>query len=456
MPYYHNYSELNRDSRPPPGGLPVVPAASGPSAELYARAARRYRRPNFGLETTLVSGVRVPVRERALPISPFVTLTAFDRLLPDADVVQPHVLILSPNAGHCPTLVRDTVAAFLPGHFTFVANWSDARDVPLSAGGFGLGEAAEAVAAMVRAIDAPVHLLAVTESGIVGLSAAALLADIGRPLASLTLLGGPVDCRADLAGLAAAATERGLDWFMRTTIAPVPSPFAGAYREAFPGFFTLTGFLTRSLDRSLTDHKELFLRLVAGDGDSPERRRDFFDEFLAVMDVPAEFILQWIDAVLINRPFSPDGADDGPPLGSTPLMTVEAGLDEFGGGGQTHAARAFALRPASVLSHTEPGIGRFALFSGARWRAQVFPRIADFIANNDAMPSRIRPAPAEDLMALGGVTTALAARLNREGIYFADQLARLDEAGGDELDRRLGTVAHHMVADLRRMAAQRS
>lgn len=455
MPYYHNYSELSRDSRPPPGGFPQVPAASGPSAELYARAARRYRRPSFGLETTLTSGVRVPVRERSLPINPFVTLTAFDRLLPDPSVIQPHVLILPPNAGHCPTLVRDTVAAFLPGHFTYVASWCDARDVPLSAGGFGLAEATDAVTAMVRAIDAPVHLVAVTESGVLGLSAAALLADLGRPLASLTLLGGPVDCRADRAGLAAAARERGLDWFMRTTIAPVPGPFAGAYREAFPGFFTLTGFLTRNLDRSLTDPKELFLRLVAGDGDAPDGRRDFFDEFLAVMDVPAEFILQWIDAVLINAPFAPDGTEDEPPLGPTPLMTVEAGLDDFGGGGQTHAARCFALRPSSALAHTEPSVGRFALFSGARWRAQIFPRLADFIANNDAAPLRVHPAPPEDLMALVGVTTALAERLNREGIYFADQLARLDDAGSADLDRRLGAIAHPMVAGLRRMAAQR-
>lgn len=451
MPFYHSYSGAEADNRPPPrdaAGRP--PPASGPSADLYARVARRYRRPSFGLDTTWACGVRVPVRERSLPVNPFVTLIAFDRLLPDPSASQPRVLVLPPAAGHCPTLVRDTVAAFLPDHFVHVASWSDARDVPLAAGAFGLAEAAEAVAGMVAMIGGAVHVVAVTEAGVVGLAAAAVLAASGRPLASLTLLGGPVDCRADLAGLAAGAAARGLDWFMRTAIAPVPAPFAGAYREVFPGFFTLTGFLTSNLDRSFTDHRELFTRLVAGDGDTPEGRRDFFDEFLAVSDVPAEFTLQWIDAVLINAPFAPDAAGGRSPLGPTPLMTVEAGRDGFGGGGQTHAARSFCATPDTTLALTEQDAGRFALFTGARWRSHVFPRVGDFIAGHDAPPPRARPAPPEDLRGVGGMTAALAARLNREGVYFAGQLAGLDDAGSDDLDRRLGTLAHGLVAGLRR------
>jgi poly(3-hydroxybutyrate) depolymerase len=302
-----------------------------------------------------------------------------------------------------------------------------------------------------------VHVVAVTEAGVVGVAAAALLGKRRRPPATLTLIGGPVDCRADYTGLAVDATTRGLDWFMQAVIAPVLPPFEGVYREVFPGFFTLTGFLTRSFNRALADPKELFLGLIAGDGDSSDSRRDFFDEFLAVMDVPAEFILQWIEAVLINRPFAADPSQTGlphapPPLAGIPLMTVEAGVDAFGGGGQTHAAHRMTDAPTEGYRHTEEEAGRFALFSGARWRASVFPRVADFIASHTSLPKPSYPVPTEDLLTLSGLTPAFAARLNREGFYFARQIAQLDDAAADHLNRRLGTEAHPIVAQLCREA----
>jgi len=456
--YYHSYSGSEPDKRPPPDRWP--PEASGPSADLYARVARRYRHPTFNLGTAFVSGVRGPVLERVVRVTPFWTLIAFDRLPPDPDISAPSVLVLPPYAGHCPTLVRDTVAALLPGHAVHVAAWADARHVPLSAGAFGLGEAAEAVADMSAEIGGAVHVVAVMEAGVVGIAAAALLGERGMPPATLTLIGGPVDCRADHAGLAADATARGLDWFVRAVIAPVPPAFEGAYREVFPGFFSLTGFLTRGLDRALADHKDLFLGLVAGDGDDADGHRGFFSEFLAVMDVPAEFALQWIEAVLIDRPFAPDLGQPSvsratPPLAGTPLMTVEAGLDAFGGGGQTHAAHLMTGAPTEGCRHTEPGAGRFALFSGTRWRASVFPRVADFIASHAGSPVRPSPVPAEDLLTLAGLTPAFAARLNREGIYFIRQLARLDEAACGDIDRRLGINAHPLVAELGREARRR-
>lgn len=455
VPFYHSYSGSTSGRQQPPDRRP--PAASGRSADLYARAARRYYHPTFNFGTTWVSGVRGPVFERMVHVTSFWTLTAFDRapIDPDADV--PSVLVLPPYAGHCPTLVRDTVAAFLPSHAVYVAGWADARHVPLSAGAFGLGEAIEAVADMMAEIGGAVHVVAIMEAGVLAIGAAAMLNGRGHPPATLTLIGGPVDCRADPAGLAAGATARGLDWFMRAAIAPVPAPFEGAYREVFPGFFTLTGFLTRSLDSPLADPKELFLSLIVGDGDGADGHRSFFDEFLAVMDVPAELMLQWIEAVLINRPFVPDSSQPRlahaiPPLAGIPLMTVEAGRDAFGGGGQTHAAHMLAGVSAEGYRHTEEGAGRFALFSGARWRASIFPRVADFIAGQAGLPQPSRTAQAEDLLALSGLTPAFVARLNREGFYFRRQLARLDEVAASHLDRRLGTEAHPLATELAREA----
>lgn len=456
MPYYHSYSGPEATKPPLPSNR-RPPEASGPSADLYARVARRYCPPTFNLSTAFVSGVRSPIVERAVRTTPFWKLIAFDRLAPDPDVTVPRVLILPPYTGHCPTLVRDTVAAFLPGHAVHVAGWADARRVPLSAGAFGFGEAVEAVAEMVMEIGDPVHVVAVTEAGVIGIAAAALLGARSHPPASLTLIGGPVDCRADHAGLAAEAAARGLDWLVRAVIAPVPPPFEGAYREVFPGFFALTGFLTRSLDRSSVDHKELFLGLVRGDGDDANGHRGFFEEFLAVMDVPAEFVLQWIEAVLIDLPFTPDlgkalPPNAAPPLAGTPLMTVEAERDAFGGGGQTHAAHQMTGAPHKGCRHTEAGAGRFALFSGTRWQASVFPRVADFIASLATPPARARFGKVEDLLMLSGLTPALAGRLNREGVYFVHQLARLDDVAANDLDRRLGTMAHPLAAQLGREA----
>ncbi|CAI9415474.1 hypothetical protein ANOBCDAF_03474 [Pleomorphomonas sp. T1.2MG-36] len=456
MPYYHSYFGPEA-TRPPLPAHRRPPEASGLSANLYARVARRYCLPTFNLGTAFISGVRSPIVERVARTTPFWKLISFDRLAPDPDIAAPGVLVLPPYAGHCPTLVRDTVAAFLPGHAVHVAGWEDARRVPLSSGAFGFGEAAEAVIEMVSQIGTPVHVVAVTEAGVIGIAAATLLGKRNRPLASLTLIGGPVDCHTDPAGLAAEATARGLDWFMRAAIAPVPPPFEGAYREVFPGFFALTGFLTRSLDRSSVDHKELFLELVRGDGDGADGHRGFFEEFLAVMDVPAELVLQWIEAVLIDRPFAPDlgrafRSNASPLLATTPLMTVEAECDAFGGGGQTHAAHRMTSAPQDGCRHTEGGAGRFALFSGARWRASVFPRVADFIASHASPPARPHLGKVEDLLTLSGLTPALAARLNREGVYFVHQLARLDDAAANDLDRRLGTVAHPLAAQLGREA----
>lgn len=454
MPYYHSYSGPEPTRRPMPLHR-QSPDASGPSADLYARVARRYCHPAFALGTTFISGVRSPIVERVVRAASFWTLVAFDHLSPHPDTSMPSVLVVPPHAGHCATLVRDTIAAFLPCHAVYVAGWTDARHIPLSDGAFGLGEATEAIAEMVAEIGGPVHVVAVMEAGVIAIAAAALLGERGAPPASLTLIGGPIDCTRDHAGLAAKATALGIDWFMRAVIAPVPPPFGGAYREVFPGFFTLTGFLTTSLDRSLADHKELFLRLIAGDGDGADSRRAFFAEFLAVMDVPAELMLQWIEAVLIDRPFAPDAGRAAAPLAGTPLMTVEAGRDAFGGGGQTHAAHLMTGGTSKGYCHTEDDAGRFALFSGARWRASVFPRVADFIANHAEPPARPRPAPDEDLLALPGLTPVLAARLNREGIYFARQLARLDAATASRLDRRLGVEGHPLVAELGRAARLR-
>ncbi len=460
MPFYHSYSG---SGSPDHLQRPVerrAPAASGPSAELYARIARRYRHPAFNLGTAMVSGVRGPVFERCVKATPFWMLTAFDRTCITPEAAVPHVLVVPPYAGHCPTLVRDTVAAFLPGHAVYVANWADARHTPLSAGAFGLGEAIESIADMATLIDGRVHIVAIMESCPVAVAAAVLLNRRGHAPATLTLIGGPVDCRTDHSGLARAATERGLDWFMRTVIAPVPSQFEGAYREVFPGFFTLTGFLTSDLDRSMTDPKDLFLSLISGDGDDADGHRAFFEEFLAVMDVPAEFMLQWIEAVLVNRPFSGDLDQDIPPdpkgpLAGIPLMTVEAGHDRFGGGGQTHAAHQMTTTSSGGYRHTEEKVGRFALFNGARWRSSVFPRVADFIANNDSS-AKARPVhQAEDLLTFSGLTPALVARFNSQGFYFAHQFAQLDDAAAGLLDRRMGLHGQCLAAQLGREARLR-
>jgi poly(3-hydroxybutyrate) depolymerase len=225
------------------------------------------------------------------------------------------------------------------------------------------------------------------------LAATALMAAEDDPLApaSIILMGGPIDTRSNPTAVNRLAEERGTDWFARNVIVKVPFPNTGFMRDVYPGFLQLSGFMSMNLDRHVSAHKDLFFHLVEGDGDSVEKHETFYDEYLAVMDLTAEFYLQTVDTVFVRHAL-PRGemmhrgcrVDPGR-IRQTALMTVEGERDDISGRGQTEAAHDLCtgIPPDRKARYVQLGVGHYGVFNGGRFRAETAPRVADFIRSFD-------------------------------------------------------------------------
>lgn len=381
--FYNN--PLNPVSKTPVGRS--VAAA----CELFERTTRRYGKPIFGLDTTLVGGERVAVHERVVWQKPFCNIVHFDRALGARRPNHPKLLIVAPMSGHYATLLRGTVEAFLPSHEVFITDWIDARTVPLSEGRFDLDDYIDYVISMLHQLGPDVHVMAVCQPSVPVIAAIARMEAEGDPKAplSMTLMGGPIDTRVSRTEVNLLAERRGIDWFRRNCIFKVPFPNPGFMRDVYPGFLQLSGFMAMNIDRHLEAHGEMFKHLVDGDGDSAEKHRDFYDEYLAVMDLTAEFYLQTVDTVFVRHAL-PKGEMmhrefpvDLTKVKRCGLMTVEGEKDDISGVGQTEAAHHLCTNiPDELRAHyVQPRVGHYGVFNGSRFRAEIAPRIADFIQN---------------------------------------------------------------------------
>jgi poly(3-hydroxybutyrate) depolymerase len=358
------------------------------ACELFERTMRRYAKPAFGLDTTLMAGDRVPVRERVVWERPFCRLLHFAREARAARLGQPKLLIVAPMSGHHATLLRGTVEAFLPTHDVYITDWVDARRVPASQGAFDLDSYIDYVVAMLRELSPNLHVLAVCQSAVPVLAAVALMEaeqDPSMPL-SMTLIGGPIDTRKSPTRVNQLAQERGFDWFRRNCIVQVPFLHPGFGRDVYPGFLQLCGFMAMNIDRHVAAHWKMFQHLIEGDGDSADKQRAFYDEYLAVMDMTAEFYLQTVDLVFVRHAL-PKGemAHRGKPVDLSAirrvaLMTVEGERDDICGVGQTKAAHDLCphIPPRLRRDHLQRGVGHYGIFNGSRFCAEIAPRIATF------------------------------------------------------------------------------
>src|SRR6188472_1762710 len=317
------------------------------ACELFERTTRRYGKPEWGLNDTEVNGIRVPVEIRSVWEKPFCRLLYFDRKFTrPLRSPQPRVLIVAPMSGHYATLLRGTVEAFLPNHDVYITDWTDARMVPLSDGRFDLDDYIDYVISMLHFLGSDTHVIAVCQPSVPVLAATALMEADADPYAprSITLMGGPIDTRSNPTAVNRLAEERGVDWFRRNVITKVPFPHPGVMRDVYPGFLQLHGFVSMNLDRHIEAHRKLFLHLVQADGDSAQKHREFYDEYLAVMDLAAEFYLQTVETVFVRHDL-PKGVmthrgirvDPGK-IRRVALLTVEGENDDISGVGQTQAA----------------------------------------------------------------------------------------------------------------------
>lgn len=359
------------------------------ACELFERSTRRYGKPAFGLPTTVVGGERVNVRERVVWERPFCRLLHFERAFRSRSGPQPKLLIVAPMSGHYATLLRGTVEAFLPSHEVYITDWVDARLVPLSEGPFDLDDYIDYVISMLHVLGPDVHVMGVCQPAVPVLAAVARMEAENDPHAprSMILMGGPLDTRKSPTAVNLLAERRGTDWFRRNCIVTVPFNCPGFMRDVYPGFLQLSGFMAMNFDRHLSAHWEMFSHLVEGDGDSAEKHRDFYDEYLAVMDMTAEFYLQTIDTVFVQhllpkgQMMHRDKPVDTTAVRRVALMTVEGEKDDISGVGQTQAAHDMCPNiPADLrVNHLQKGVGHYGVFNGSRFRAEIAPRIADFI-----------------------------------------------------------------------------
>ena len=358
--------------------------------ELYERATRRYAKPGFGIPATKVGAGTVGVSEETVWTSPFCRLVHFKRdIHPALAQQQPRLLLVAPMSGHYASLLRATVEAFLPDHEVYITDWQDARHVPVSAGRFDLDDYIDTMAAIFRYFEGDVHIFAVCQPSVPVLAATALMeadSDPAVPL-SLTLAGGPIDTRINPTAVNALAENKGTAWFERNVITTVPWPLAGCGRAVYPGFLQLSGFMMMNLDRHMRAHREMFNHLVHGDGDSAAKHRKFYDEYMAVMDLTAEFYLQTIDSVFVQH-LLPRGlmtsrgrSVDLSAIRRPALMTVEGENDDITGTGQCSAAlQLCAGIPAARKFHFEcPTVGHYGIFNGSRFRREIAPRVAAFV-----------------------------------------------------------------------------
>jgi poly(3-hydroxybutyrate) depolymerase len=353
---------------------------------MFADMGLTHHRPQFGIDGVAVNNRSVAVVEEAADDTPFGTLLHFRK---DHAVPQPRVLLVAPMSGHFATLLRGTVQVMLPEHDLYITDWKNARDVPLTEGRFGFDEFVDHIIRFLRVMGPGSHIVAVCQPAVPALAAAAVMAEAGDAAVphSMTLMAGPIDTRVNPTKVNELAKSRPIEWFDRHLISAVPWRFPGAFRHVYPGFVQLSAFMSMNLDRHISAHFGQFRSLVGGDHTSAEAHRRFYDEYGAVMDLPAEFYLETVQRVFQEHDL-PRGVLTwhGEPVRPTAirrmgLLTVEGERDDICAIGQTMAALDLCSRiPVNLKQdHLQTGVGHYGVFSGRRWANEVYPRVREMI-----------------------------------------------------------------------------
>ncbi len=357
---------------------------------MFINATRRYGKPEFGIHSVEIDGEDVAIHEKVLHKKPFCQLIHFQRKTERKD---PPVLIVAPMSGHYATLLRGTVAQMLKDHDVYITDWLDARDVPLSEGVFDLDDYSDYIQSQLKYLHKRhgerVHVLAVCQPGIPVMVAASLMAerkDEARP-ASITLMGSPIDTSINPQGPNEFATSRPLSWFEQNVVMNVPFPNKGVMRKVYPGFLQLQGFMAMNMDRHVDAHVNQFRHLIQGDGDSAKAHREFYDEYLAVMDLSADFYLQTIDRVFQRRLLAIGEYDyrdqrvDPSKITDIPIFAIEGKRDDITGIGQTKAVLDLVpnLSKDQQKYLLQEKVGHYGVFNGSRWREKIYPQVLEFI-----------------------------------------------------------------------------
>jgi len=384
----------------PHSWMSTMPGASRMAAgyELLHRIGKDYEKPAFDIHEVEVEGRKCPVVEREVLRTPFCRLLRFKRFSDDAGELRnmkddPAVLVVAPLSGHHATLLRDTVQTLLGAHKVYITDWVDARMVPASDGAFTLDDYVATIERFIRHIGAnKLHVISVCQPTVPVLAAVSLMAARGEDVPrSLVMMGGPIDTRESPTAVNNLATQKPLWWFEQNLIHLVPANYPGRGRRVYPGFLQHMGFLAMNPERHFQSHWDFYQDLVKGDLDDADAHRRFYDEYNAVLDMPAEYYLDTV-RIVFQEHLLPRGSwdvagerVDPSKIKDCALMTIEGELDDISGQGQTRAAHKLCTGiPEREREHlTVKGAGHYGIFSGRRWRTQVYPQVKEFIAAHD-------------------------------------------------------------------------
>jgi len=380
---------------------PISPLAYTPYSqriaagyELIYRLGKDYEKPEFNIDQTQIGEQSVAIVEENTLLKPFCKLINFKKSAVTSKLEtkikqQRKVLIVAPLSGHHATLLRDTVKSLLPHYDVYITDWIDARMVPLSAGPFHLHDYIYYVQEFIRHLGPDLHVISVCQPTVPVLAAIALMASDNDPALpkTMTMMGGPIDATKSPTQVNTLATEKKYSWFENSVIYNVPANYPGFGRKVYPGFLQHTGFVAMNPDRHAQSHWDFYQHLVQGDDESAEQHRKFYNEYNAVLDLPAEYYLETIKTVfqefrLPRGTWEVEGKLVKPQdIKTVALFTVEGELDDISGAGQTQAAHDLCSNiPDSMKQDfVAPGCGHYGIFSGRKWRELVCPKVIDFI-----------------------------------------------------------------------------
>ena len=382
---------------------PLSPFAQTPGAQrisagfgLMHRLTKEYEKPEFGITNIQVDGVDVVVQQQTVIEKPFCKLIRFKRFTDDGKLLevmrdQPSVLVVAPLSGHHSTLLRDTVRLLLQHHKVYITDWVDARMVEAAVGPFRLDDYVHYVQEFIRHIGPEVHVISVCQPTVPVLAAVSLMATAGEKTPrTMTMMGGPIDARKSPTAVNNLAMNKSIEWFENNVIYSVPHNYPGVGRPVYPGFLQHSGFVAMNPNRHMTSHYDYFKDLIRGDDESADSHREFYDEYNAVLDLPAEYYIDTIRTVfqefaLVNGDWSVAGKLVRPQdIKTTALLTIEGELDDISGAGQTAAALDLCsgIPKARKRHYDVKGAGHYGIFSGRRWRELAYPEIQELIAKH--------------------------------------------------------------------------
>ncbi|WP_454856317.1 polyhydroxyalkanoate depolymerase [Rhizobium binxianense] len=366
------------------GGDMARPFAA--ALEMVSRFELTHERPDFAIASVVIGNREVPVTTEAALEMPFGTLLHFAT---DVDTPRPKILVVAPLSGHFSTLLRGTVQTLLRDHDVYITDWTNARDVPLSAGRFGIDDYLDYLMHFLEEIGPGGHILAVCQPCVQTLAAVAVMSEERHPATprTMTLMAGPIDPRESPTQVNELAVSKSLAWFENSLISNVPWRYRGGGRRVYPGFLQLVAFMAMNQERHMDAHRRLYEHLARGETAEAAKIKSFYDEYFAVLDLTEEFYIETIERVfqkaeLATGDFTHHGRKVDPgQIRQTALLTVEGGRDDICGLGQTSAAHELcrSLRPHLKRHHLQADVGHYGVFNGRRWEREIYPVVRNMI-----------------------------------------------------------------------------